>query len=285
MTGLTPLGILAGGGSLPRLVIEAAQSQGRPVAVIAFDGQTDPETVHEVPHLWAGLGSAGPIVDWLKARGVVDLVMGGRIRRPSWHEIRPDWRAALFLAKVGARALGDDGLLRAITHALEDEGFRVVAVQDLIDRVLAPTGPVGHLGPDEAAEADIARGVAVARALGVVDVGQAVVVQQGLVLGVEAVEGTDALIDRCRDLHRDGPGGVLVKMRKPQQDHRFDLPTIGPATVTSAAAAGLRGIAVEAGGSLMLDRAGLAAAADAAGLFVVGVDAAVTEADAGEAAS
>jgi DUF1009 family protein len=114
--------------------------------------------------------------------------------------------------------------------------------------------------------------VTVARTLGVLDIGQAVVVQQGLVLGVEAIEGTDALIQRVGPLRRDGPGGVLVKVAKPQQDRRIDLPTIGPATIAQAAAAGLRGIAIEAGGAIILDKAATAAAADEAGLFLLGLD-------------
>ena len=124
----------------------------------------------------------------------------------------------------------------------------------------------------EGLQGDIARGVAVIRALGPLDVGQAVVVQQGLVLGIEAIEGTDALIERCGMLRRDGPGGVLVKMTKPTQDLRFDLPTVGVVTVERCAAAGLRGIAIEAGKTIALDRDAIAAQADRLGLFVIGLD-------------
>jgi len=125
--------------------------------------------------------------------------------------------------------------------------------------------------PDEQAEADIKRGIEVARGLGALDVGQAVVVQQGIVLGVEAIEGTDRLIRRCGELRREGPGGVLVKMKKPGQDRRLDLPTIGVNTVREAASAGLRGIAVETGGALVLGRDAVTAEADRMGLFVIGV--------------
>jgi DUF1009 family protein len=125
--------------------------------------------------------------------------------------------------------------------------------------------------PDAEAESDIRHGLEVARVLGQADVGQAVVVQQGLVLGVEAIEGTDQLLARCGLLRREGPGGVLVKIKKPQQDRRADLPTIGLTTLEGARSAGLRGIAVEAGGTLILDRKKLAEEADKAGLFVIGV--------------
>jgi DUF1009 family protein len=185
--------------------------------------------------------------------------------------LRPDWRAAKFFARIGYRALGDDGLLSAVIKELEAEGFRVVGVDTILGGVLAPLGPFGRVAPDAQAEADIAHGLRVARALGSLDIGQAVVVQQGLVLGVEAIEGTDALLARCADLRRDGAGGVLVKVAKPNQERRADLPTIGVKTVTTAAAAGLRGIAVEAGSSIVIDREAVAAAADRAKLFVVGV--------------
>jgi DUF1009 family protein len=163
-------------------------------------------------------------------------------------------------------------LLKAVTAELEGEGFHVVAAHDVFRDLLTPAGPLGGLTPDEQAEGDIARGMAVIRALGPLDVGQAVIVQQGLVLGIEAIEGTDALIERCGMLRRDGPGGVLVKMTKPTQDLRFDLPTIGVITVERCAAAGLRGIAIEAGKTIALDRDAIAAQADRLGLFVVGLD-------------
>jgi DUF1009 family protein len=134
-----------------------------------------------------------------------------------------------------------------------------------------PEGPLGRVRPDAEAHADIERGLRIARAIGALDIGQAVVVQQGLVLGVEAIEGTDALLRRCRELRRDGPGGVLVKTEKPGQEKRADRPTIGPRTVSLAAESGLRGIAAEAGATLLIDRDEVIRLANQAGLFVVGV--------------
>jgi hypothetical protein len=197
--------------------------------------------------------------------------MAGGIHRPSVSSLRPDWRAARFFAKVGYRALGDDGLLSAVVKELESEGFRVVGVDQILPSALAPAGPFGKLAPDEQAASDIAHGLRLARAIGALDIGQAVVVQQGLVLGVEAIEGTDALLARCAALRRDGAGGVLVKAKKPTQETRADLPAIGVRTVAAASRAGLRGIAVEAGATLVLDLPGVADAADRAGIFVVGV--------------
>lgn len=273
-TGRLPgrLGIIAGSGGLPRRLIERCHAAGRECYVLALEGEADPETVAEVIHDWCRLGAAAKGLGLLRRHGVTDLVLAGAIRRPTLAAIRPDWRAAKFFAKVGYRMLGDDGLLSAIGKELELEGFRLVGAHQLLEAgTTVDEGPLGGLSPDSDAAADIARGVAIARALGGLDIGQAVVIQQGLVLGVEAIEGTDELIRRCAALRRDGVGGVLVKLAKPGQESRIDRPTIGPQTVRLAAAAGLRGIAVEAGATLLLDRDEVVGAADAAGVFVVGI--------------
>ena len=168
--------------------------------------------------------------------------------------------------------MGDDGLLRSVIRMLEEEeGFRVVGVDDILGDIMAPRGALGNFETDAAAERDIGRGVDVVRALGAVDVGQAAVVQDGIVLGVEAVEGTEALLRRCASLRREGPGGVLVKLSKPGQEQRADLPTIGIDTVRQAHEAGLRGIAIEAERTLIIARDRTIEEADAAALFLVGL--------------
>lgn len=267
-----PLGIIAGSGGLPHRLIESCRATGREVFVLALEGEAEPETVASVPHAWCRIGAAAKGLKLLRDNGVVDLVIAGGVRRPSLSAIRPDWRAAKFFAKVGYRLLGDDGLLSAIAKELEIEGFRLIGAHELLDeRAAVPEGPLGRLIPSTDAMTDIARGIAIARAIGSLDIGQAVVVQQGLVLGVEAIEGTDALLRRCAGLRREGPGGVLVKIEKPGQETRIDRPTVGPRTVRLAAEAGLAGIAVEAGSTLMLDRDRVIREADAAGLFVIGI--------------
>lgn len=267
------LGIVAGRGELPAQLVGLCREQGRGVFVVALEGQTDPATVAGVEHVWVRLGEASKAIAPLRAAGVEELVLAGAINRPSLAELRPNLRVAGFLAKVGKRAFGDDGLLSAIIGALEEEeGFRVIGIDDLVGELLAELGVYGRHGPDRQAESDIERGVEVLRAIGAMDIGQSAVVQQGLVLGIEAVEGTDALLARCAGLRRDGPGGVLVKIKKPGQERRADLPTIGAETLRAAAAAGLRGIAVEAGGALVVDRARVVERADEAGLFVVGIE-------------
>jgi UDP-2,3-diacylglucosamine hydrolase len=265
------LGIIAGSGGLPRRLVETCHALGRDVFVLAIEGAADPQMVEGVPHAWCRLGAAAKGLALLRDNAVTELVLAGGVRRPSLTALRPDWRAAKLFARIGLRALGDDGLLSIVVDELEREGFRVVGADQLLLSGPAGEGPLGKCRPDAQAMADIEHGRRVARALGLLDVGQSVVVQQGLVLGVEAIEGTDALLRRCGPLQREGPGGVLVKVEKPGQETRVDRPTIGPCTVALAAATGLRGIAVEAGVTIVLDPGEVAAAADRVGLFVVGI--------------
>ena len=240
--------------------------------MVALDGHTDPGLTEGVDHVWVRLGAASLAIDALREAGVRELVMAGPVKRPSLAELRPNLRVAQFLAKVGRRAMGDNSILQAIVRTLEDEGFSVLGVDDVIGDLLALPKSYGRHEPDDEARHDIERGIAVAKAIGAQDVGQSVVVQQGEVLGVEAVEGTDSLLRRCGELRRSGPGGVLVKVKKPGQERRADLPTIGPQTVRDAASAGLRGVAVEAGGTLVVEPQRVAEEADRHGLFVLGID-------------
>ena len=265
------LGIVAGGGRLPQRLLEACRAAGRDVFVLALEGAAEPETVRGVPHAWCRLGAAVTGLSLLRENNVTELVLAGSVRRPSLGALRPDWRAAKLFARIGYRAVGDDGLLSAIVSELEREGFRVLGVDQLLDGEIAGAGPLGAVQPSSQSQADIEHGLRIARAMGALDIGQAVVIQQGLVLGIEAIEGTDELIRRCAVLRREGPGGVLVKVEKPGQERRADRPTIGPRTVVLAAEAGLLGIAVEADATIVLDRDEVIRAADRAGLFVVGV--------------
>lgn len=265
------LGIIAGRGELPQLVLDAARAEGRPVFVLALEGQTAADLVSATENAWIPMGAVGRGIEALKSAGVVDVVFAGGVRRPSLLRLGLDGRAAKLLARLGKAALGDDRLLSVLIAELEKDGLHVVGADEILGGLLVDEGVLGRHRPDDLALSDISRGVEIARALGALDVGQAVVVQQGIVLGVEAIEGTDALIARAGALSREGPGGVLVKIKKPGQERRADLPTIGVATVSAAAAAGLRGIAVEAGQSLMLGRDAAVAAADKAGLFIAGI--------------
>ena len=268
------LAIFAGGGRLPGDVAAAAIGRGRRVFILALEGAADPDIVAPFPHAFVRWGAAGHIHRLLQEHGVRDVVMIGTVRRPGVRELLPDWEGVRVLARLGRAFLGgDDHLLSAVVRVFGEYGFRVIGVQDVLTEVLAPAGVLTRAAPDAADWDDIMRGQTAAAALGSVDVGQGCVVQQGLVLAVEAIEGTDAMLARAGKLARPGRGGVLVKLVKPGQERRVDLPAIGPTTIANAAAAGLRGIAISAGGALIADRARTIADADAAGLFLVGLDA------------
>lgn len=268
---LPKLAILAGGGPLPGKIAAACRNAGRDVFIVAHEGITDPDAIADFAHKWVNLGAVQRTMTLLHHIGAVEVVFAGPVQRPSLTSLRLDGRAMKAIAKWGRKALGDDKLLSLLVGEIEGEGFRMVGIDSILGDMIAPLGVMGDHAPDDAARADITIGCLVARTLGSLDVGQAVVVQQGMVIGVEAIEGTDGLLRRCVDLRREGPGGVLVKVKKPMQEVRADLPTIGPDTVASVYAAGLRGIAVEAGGALVVDRAQTVEAADTAGLFVIGI--------------
>jgi hypothetical protein len=269
------LGILAGSGELPLRLIEACRAQARPYFVLGFEGFCDPASLIGAPHTFIRIGAAGGGLKLLRENGVEELVLAGGVRRPALRELRPDWRAIRFSLKVGLHMLGrwgDDALFRTIIDVLESEGFRVVGADSILSHLVATEGLLGRVAPDAAAEADIRAGIDAARGHGAEDLGQAVVMRGGVAVGHEDAEGTDALLRRCAAAGI-AKGGVLVKMAKPQQERRADLPAIGAQTVTGAAAAGLKGIAIEAGACLVLDRDAVIAAADSAGIFVIGVSA------------
>lgn len=266
------LGILAGGGTLPGQVAAAARAAGQEVFIIGLEGFADPAVLAPYPHVFLRLMAAAQILRVLREHGCRELVLVGPVKRPSLFDLRPDAEGARILARIGRAAFaGDDGLLAAVIRIFDEEGFRVVGAHEVLRRAVAPAGLLTRVGPDALGLADIRRGVRVARALGAVDVGQGCVVQQGMVLAVEAAEGTDAMLARCAALAREGPGGVLVKLVKPGQERRADLPTVGVQTVRGAVEAGLRGVAFEAGGTILADREAMVARADEAGVFLLGL--------------
>lgn len=286
MTDLPKLGIISGGGAAPWRLIETCQRLGRDFFVFCLEGQADEGLASDVPHLWLPLGAGEKLRKACKEQGVKEIVMIGKVRRPSLAELKPDLWTLKILMKIGLNSLGDDGLLKAIATVFEEEGgVRVIGAHEVFSELISPAGALTSLLPDQAQLADIYRGQKVASALGVLDIGQSVVVQQGLVLGVEAAEGTEQLILRCAALRREGQGPVLVKWAKPQQDTRFDLPALGPATVAQAIEAGFCGIVFEAGRSLLIDRAAMIAAAQKAGLFLYGLNGAELQAENSDAAA
>ena len=266
------LGIIAGSGPLPVHVARAAQAAGRDVFIIGLEGHAEAARLAPFPHAFMRMGAAVRMLALLREKGCRDLVLVGPVKRPSFRDLRPDGEGMRLVGRIGRAAFaGDDGLLKAVIRVLGEEGFRVVGAHEVLGGLIGRAGLLTKVAPDDQARSDIARGVAVCRALGSADVGQGCVVQAGIVLAVEAVEGTDAMLSRCGPLAWPGPGGVLVKLVKPGQDRRADLPTIGEQTVRSAIAAGLRGLAFEGGGTIIMDRGSMIAAADAAGFFIVGL--------------
>ena len=265
--------MVAGGGTLPLRVVQAASAMGRPVHVVVLEGHGDPAAYAGQSHVTLRWGLAAQMLAWLKQQGVREVVLAGTVARPSLLSLRPDAASMKLLGRIGRAAFnGDDSILRAVMKVLAEEGFEVVGAQALLAGLLPQAALLAGPMPDDIVRADITRGLAVCHAIGTVDVGQSVVVQQGLVLGVEAIEGTDALILRAGGLKREGPAPILVKALKPAQSTLADLPTIGPKTVDSALAAGLRGLAFQAGGTILLERETTIAAAESAGLFLLAFD-------------
>jgi len=265
------LGIIAGGGHLPFMLLDACRANSIEPYILAFKHHTDPALVKDVVHNWTSLGALQKNVDWLEAQGVKDIVFCGDIKRPSLRELKPDMRAAKFFARHSLKALGDNDLLTAVKRELEKDGFILHGVHDFVENILTPEGVLGGVQPSQTDMADIAYGVTVSQEMGRLDIGQSVIVQDGVVIGVEAVEGTDALIARAKPLLKDGNGrGVLIKTCKPQQDKNIDLPTMGKKTIENIVSAGLAGIAVHAGQSLILDCETVVKHADKHGVFIYG---------------
>lgn len=275
MTDRPPLGIIAGSGALPRLVAEAERQAGGGAFVVALRGAAE-GWVSDWPHTVAGLGQVGRIFAALSGAGCARVCMAGGLARPSLSALRFDLTALRVLPRVARlMRLGDDGLLRGIGAIFEDRGFQMIGAHELLGDLLAPSGALGRRAPSAADLKDIARAAEIAAGLGALDVGQGAVVAEGRCLAVETVQGTDAMLQRLAgDKRRGGakiPSGALFKAPKPGQDLRFDLPAIGPSTLEAAKAAGLNGVAVQAGGVFVLDIAATITAADAAGLFLYGL--------------
>nr|WP_228120305.1 MULTISPECIES: UDP-2,3-diacylglucosamine diphosphatase LpxI [Gluconobacter] len=266
------IGILAGSGPLPAQVAAAAIAKGRKVFVIGFRDFADRALLESYPHEIIRLAAAGDILGALKRNNCRELVLIGPVRRPAWRDLRPDAEGARILARLG-RAIfsGDDGLLGAVVRVLGEEGFHVRGAHEFLEHATGRSGTLGRVLPDAQAKQDIARGVEVLKVMATLDIGQGCVVQNGLVLAVEALEGTDAMLGRCGRLMQAGSGGVLVKMPKTGQDLRADMPTIGPETLENAARNGLRGVAFQPGVTLMTDPAGCVKLADRYGLFLYGL--------------
>lgn len=274
-----PVGIICGGGSFPAAIADAAARRGRRPIMFAVRGWADPLVVERYPHHWIAIGQVGRFFRLLRSENCRDVLLIGTLLRPPIRQIRLDWQSLRLLPRV-IRFFrgGDNRLLSGLASLMEEEGgLRLIGVKDVAPEIIVPQGVLGRVQPSPRDRADIVRGLALIAALGPFDVGQAAIVANNHVLAVEAAEGTDNLLIRIAELRGQGRvtapigTGVLVKAPKPSQDHRFDLPAIGPQTIANVARAGLAGIAVAAGNTIIAEAEEVTAAADRANIFVLGV--------------
>ena len=279
-SGEPALAIICGGGSLPFALADAALRRGRRVVLFALRGWADPQRVAAYPHHWSWMGQFGRFMRIAAAEGCRDVVFIGAVERPSLWLMRPDLKTLRLMPRIiGLFRGGDDHLQSGVGRIFEEHGFRLLGPKDIAPELLMPRGAIGAREPGERDLADIALGLALLRANSPFDIGQAVIVADNHVLAVEGPEGTDQTLARVAELRRTGrirsPKGigVLIKAAKIGQDQRIDLPSIGPDSIDGAVAAGLAGVAVVAGSTIVAEPARIAAAADRAGIFVVGVDA------------
>jgi len=275
-----PLALICGGGSLPLAVADFVSARGRQVLLFPLQGIARPEDYAQRPHTWIRIAKFGTFARAARAAGCHDLVLIGSLVRPAFWQLRFDLTTLMLLPRIAAAFRGgDDHLLSSGARLIEEQGFHVLGAHEVAPEILVPEGALGHVQVGERDRADIALGLDYLHATGPFDVGQAVVVAGQHVLAVEAAEGTDQMLERIAALRASGRigastiGGVLVKAPKRGQDRRFDLPSIGPLTVAGAARAGLAGIAVVAGGSIVAEPSLLVQAADKANIFVVGLPA------------
>jgi len=276
-----PIAIVSGGGSFPGAVAEAIVRRGRKPVMFGIKGWADPNVVARYTHYWIAIGQIGRFIRLAQGEHCSDMLFIGSVIRPPIRDLRLDWLTIRMMPRLAAAYRGgDDRLLSGLARIAEIGGMRVIGLADVAPELFAPEGQLGRYGPSDRDMDDIARGLKLITALGPFDVGQAVIVANNHVLAVEGAEGTDNMLARIAELRWQGrvtaaPGtGVLVKAPKPGQDRRVDLPSIGPRTIEGAASAGLAGVAVASGGTIVTDTTAVIAAADEAKVFLVGVDAA-----------
>ena len=269
---MNKLGIIAGGGRLPALLIEHMEDQSAGYFVLTFKNQPKPHVriSESFPTVEVPLGAVSKAVDVLKEQGVTHVVMAGHLNKTSIFDLRLDKKAFKLLSKLKSK--NDNRLLSAICDLLAGEGFTVLGAHEVLPELLAPTGFLTKKEPDQNQTNDIHIGHVAAKSLGVQDIGQSIVVKDGVVLGVEAIEGTDALIERCAQLRKGKGGGTLVKCSKPEQNVLVDLPTVGLSTIEKLIAYNYDGLVVEAGRTFILDRKACVELANKKGLFIMGYE-------------
>ena len=271
MLEIKKIGMVAGSGMMPVEIIKHCKEKGIDIYVIGLEPFASEEQLKDAAHSFAKIGEVGKITKVFKNNDIHHLVLAGGIKRPSFKELIPDWGGMKMLGKIAMKKMSDDNLFRAVISEVENLGFKILGIEEVVPEMMFYEGIYGKIKPSKDDMDDINRGFVVAKALGAVDVGQAVVVQEGMVLAVEAIEGTDMMLSRAASLKKEGKEPVMVKVLKPGQDTRVDLPTIGIQTIEQLKKYGIKGIAVEAGGILLIEREAVIKMANEAGIFIIGM--------------
>jgi DUF1009 family protein len=266
------LGLIAGNGRFPFLVLDAARGAGHHVTVVALKEETFPELADLAAHApaapihWISVGQLGKCISVLKEAGVSRAVMAGQVKHTKLFDVRPDMTALSVLMRLKAR--NTDALISAVADVLRDNGIELIDSTAFLAPLMAQAGVLTGRGPTALEQAELDFGYRIADAIAGMDIGQMIVVKSAAVVAVEAMEGTDAVIARAGQLA--GPGTCVIKVAKPNQDMRFDVPVVGVSTIEAMRAAGATILSVDAGKTLMIDGDAIIRAADAAGICLVG---------------
>ena len=270
-TKIPKLAIIAGNGSIPFYLIEECKKIGREYCLIIIEGHGKELSEKYEPDYIVSLSKMGRAVKYVKNIGIKHILMVGGVKRPSLKNIIPDLWTAKFLTTISSKVSGDNSVLSKLTKALEKEGFIIVAPEEILPNLICPKGTLGKVKPNQQNNEDISTGYRVAKIIGANDIGQSIIIENGLVIAVEAAEGTDRMIKRSLILKKEKKAGVLIKVIKPMQDRRIDRPVIGIDTIKAAKKAGLDGIALESNEILILNYSDVILYADEEGLFVEGI--------------
>ncbi len=264
------LAILSGGGDLPKKVAEKCHKENIPYFVIGLKGFVDHGWIDQHPHQIIPIGFAGKIFKTLKSQQADHVVLAGNIRRPSWKEMIPDIRGALLIKKFKKGVQGDNSILTVIADEIENEGYKVIGAHEICTNLLAVEKKYTNKNPTQEDLLNIKNGFNILADIGRADIGQSLVIQDGLILGVEAIEGTDELVRRCAQYKRKTKHPLLIKGKKPHQDERIDLPTIGLKTVQNVVRSGFSGIAIQAEKTIFLEQEQAIALANQHNVFIIG---------------
>lgn len=270
-TKIPKLAIIAGNGSIPFYLIEECNKIGREYCLIIIEGHGKELSEKYDPDYIVSLSKMGRAVKYVKNIGIKHILMVGGVKRPSLKNIIPDLWTAKFLTTISSKVSGDNSVLSKLTKALEREGFIIVAPEEVLPNLICPKGTLGKVKPNQQNNEDISTGYRIAKIIGANDIGQSIIIENGLVIAVEAAEGTDRMIKRSLNLKKEKKAGVLIKVIKPMQDKRIDRPVIGIDTIKAAKKAGLDGIALESNEILILNYSDVILYADEEGLFVEGI--------------